>query len=460
MNMEIIEEEYSKVRSVDAYYSYLNDLKQIILLKIHLQYGIEEIKVVLSQLKIEKEITEIIVDFAKRVIKENRTTLIDEKDENKLIKMWYEQYTDFGIKNDFIHYADLIIFSFQKEEIENLTKNFKKHMNEATSQLIDDLLEKLYANNYKSFITFLLEYYKSFGVKFYKKKDEKKRKVIFSYDFPEKHIYGDFIDKNNPRPIVSYISSLRLIVLGGQYNEKSKIYIPFFMANDDVNDSIKKFLKYRLDQMIKIYYPHLLKPLKFPKDFAYANRYLNLPIINLGIFKEIDWDFMPEAFFYDGIAVKRKDGKKIFYTIYTHPLSLFYSFFNREDFEIFIDQLLHHELIHQQQYRYVFIHDSLLTNEKWVSQHQKEATLIKQLAKKQWVADEPPKSFKGKKITPYVMGKGGHTKRFITEVNKFKNCKKAMISRGKIVTLYASFYYKMWGKTMPKGYWFLCSPKE
>jgi len=459
--MGIIEKEYSEIRSIDDYHSYLNDLKQIILLKIHLQYSIKEIKKYSSQLKIENEIADIIVDFAQRIIKENRIKLIDEKDENKLIKLWYEQYIDFGIKNDSIHYADLIIFEFQKKEIKTLTENFKKYMNESTLQLIDDSLEKLYENNYKSFITFLLEYYKSFGVKFYKRKDEKNRKVIFSYDFPEKHSYGDFIGvKNKPRPIVSFISSLRLIVLGGQYNKKKNRYIPFFMANDDVNESIKKFLKYRLEQMIKIYYPHLLKPLEFPKEFIYANRYLNLPIINVGIFKEIDWDFMPEAYFYDGVAVKRKEGKKIFYTIYTHPLSLFYSFFNREDFELFIDQLLHHELIHQQQYRYVFIHDKLLTNEKWVSQHQKEAVLIKRLAKKQWVADELPETSKEKKLTPYVMGKGGHTKRFIIEVNKFKNCKKAMVSRGKIVTLYASYYYKMWGKTMPKGYWFLCSPKE
>lgn len=455
-----METEYSEIQSIDDYDSYLTNLKQIVLLKIHLRYRIEEIENYIAQLKLEDEIREIILDFSKKTIKEDRIKLIDEKDENKLVKLWYEQYRDFGIKDSYKHYPDLIIFDFQKKEIENLVKKFSRYMNTTTYQLIDELLEKLYHNKYKSFISFLLDYYRNFGVKFYRKKDEKARKMIHSYHFPENHIYGDFIGVKNTRPIVLFITSLRLIVLGGQYNKEKDRYIPFFMDNDDVNETIKRFLTTRLKQMIKIYYPHLLKTLKFPKEFLYANRYLNLPLINLGIFKEINWDFMPEAYFYDGVAVKRKEKKKSFYAIYTHPLSLFYSFFNRKDFEIFIDQLLHHELIHIQQYRYVFIHDKLLTNTKWFSQHQTEAITIKRLAKKQWVADELPKSSKERKIQSYVMGKGGHTKRFITEVNKFKNCKKAMDSRGKIVTLYASYYYKMWGKTMPTGYWYLCSAKK
>lgn len=458
----MIEKEYAKAQSIDDYYSYLNDLKQKILLRIHLQYKESEVIGYLDQLSVEKEIKEIIMIFFKQIVVEGKKRLVDEKDENKLIRLWYEQYMDFGVINGYNHYADLIIFDFQKKEIENLIKRFKMFMNEATLKLIEELLEKLYTNTYKSFIKFLLDYYKCFGVKFYKKKDAQKREIISSYVFPkpENHVYGDFIDqKIRSRPIVKFISYLRSIALGGQFNDEKKLYVPFFMGNEKRNSDVKKFLTSRLNQVIKTYYPHLLKPLVFPKELLYANRYLNLPLINLGIFKEINWDFMPEAYFYDGVAVKREEkNKEIFYAIYTHPLSLFYSFFNIEDFEVFIDQLLHHEFIHIQQYRYIFIHDKLLTNKDWVSQHQKEAMLIKQLAKKQWFADEIPEGSKSVKLRPYVDEKGGHTELFLTEVNKFKDCKKAMISRGKIETLYASYYYKLWGRTMPKGYWFLCTP--
>jgi len=330
-------------------------------------------------------------------------------------------------------------------------------MNEKTRKELGELLRKLKLNDYRSFISFYKDFAETFEMSY---KYNHKGEVQLIRD-SSNHPFGDFVNKTfgGRSVITEYIASLRAIILGGEYQERSKCYFPFFMARKDIREKIKGFLEARMKE-IKKYFPNLRNDLQkfltmIPKECKIARRLLSVPKINFTLFKYINWDFMPMRLFYDGIAMKKKRGDQEVYIMNFHPLSLFYSFFNRDEFEIFIDQLIHHEFVHIQQYRYIDIHKGLKNNRF----PKRDAFYLKNFGKLQWIDEEKPRNFRGS-LEQYFYSKGGHTPKFQRYMQTFRECKKAMKVRGKIETIYASYYYKLWGQDLKKGFWVLCNPNR
>jgi len=89
----------------------------------------------------------------------------------------------------------------------------------------------------------------------------------------------------------------------------------------------------------------------------------------------------------------------------------------------------------------------------------KASKFILMRAKQRWVVEEKPNEFNT--LMEYLYRTGAHLDCFMVLVNKFKNCERAMDLRGKMMTLYASFYWKLWGEQSPisEGKWFMCDPK-
>jgi len=475
--VNITDIDFTSLETVEEYYEFFNQLKQRLLFFAHLNYSDDELLELIKDLGLKENIIEVIKNYISKIKETNRRLYVKENDKNVLLQMWYSQYLDFGKRNGNSHFPDLIIFDFQVNEINELLKEFEPYIKGEAKKVLEALLEKIYNNEYNSFKPFLTEYYRDFQVKLEVIEHPLELKIIgvptqrtiVNYKFPEGK-FSDFIGSKNNRPIVSFISKLRLIILGGQKLLQGDRYEPFFMSRTNIKEEIKAYMNSRLNAVIKKYYPRLLTEKKIPPSIKKADlvqNSLNLPTINFTVFKYIDWDFMPENQFYDGVCVKKGKGKVI-YTIQTHPLNLFLVYYFKDDFELFLDQLLHHEFIHLLQYRATYIYDNIIRNDKVKLENPVEYKLISTLGLTHWINElkspdnprgyDPSSNFKT--MEGYVMSMGGHTPRFVKEVNKFENCKKTMIIRGKIQTLYAGFYFKLYGHDMFKGFWHLCSPKD
>ncbi|MFX1453791.1 MAG: hypothetical protein ACFFDB_00315 [Promethearchaeota archaeon] len=480
--LEISKTHFESLKETNDYYKYFESLKQKILFFIHLNYTDEEILQLIRELKLPNVvISDIIPTYIENVRKRNRGVYVNELDKNVLLEMWYERFLDFGKRGEYNHYSDLLVFQFQIDEIKSLLNEFEVYVKGEVKQIVDKILLNLYINKYKGFKTLLSEYYKMFGVKIVLAKIPNlannnkiggvpKVRLIMDFKFPENENFQDFFGQKKNRPIVKFISRLRLIILGGQKSKYSDRYIPFFMDKKATVENVKSYMNTRLNSIIKTYYPRYLRRKKIPatlKDSQLIETALNLPVINLTAFNYIDWDFMPEQYFYDGVCVQVPLKKSSIYTIQTHPFNLFLCYFFKNEFEIFLDQLLHHEFIHLLQYRVVYIYDNLLSSDKFRRENPQGYKLLFNLTSTHWINElktlQNPKGYDpkiSKSMASHLDSQNGwHSWRFIQEVNKFKNCRRAMTIRGRVETIYSAMYYLLYAANLGGTGWFLCNPK-
>lgn len=467
---------FSEIEDIKTFYDELNFLKEKILLKIHLQYDLSEIELYLKEHNLEHDIINIILDYVKEILSDNRKEYITEKNKKNLISLWYEQFLGF----EDTHYADLIIFNFQVQEIEVLYSEFNHLFNKKVAEFIDDLIEKIYNNHYIFVEQVLMDFYKFFNVKAIRQAQKNKREIIgitqmtevLGFRFPKEHDFGDFLneDTKGKRPLRQFISRLWKILIGGQ--RMGNKFMPFFMDDQKIYEDIIKFMEYRLKTIINTSYQQFNKEnmdrINQTIDFLKLEpvkeikRLMKLPHINLRVF-EMEWDFMPKELghFYDGFCSQTTgNGGLITYTIVIHPLSLFLSYIHRDYFQIFIDQLLDHEFIHLLQYRMTHIYDDYLLDYDFQEKYPKSYNFLVNQAPLQLIDEKIPKDSPYLKLKDYMMSYGGHTSQFIKEVNKFRECKRAMDVRGTIQTLYAGLRYKKWGKNLPQTIFSLCDPKK
>jgi len=352
---------------------------------------------------------------------------------------------------------------------EFVTKGWLDH---SSRDHLNIILNNLLDNEYDCYLDLKKDLFKTFNITY--RRERGKDLIIF----PKKHDFGIFLEKDikwsniKQKAISVFAVRLKYIILGGVYFSEKERYMPFFMGKREIQEDIKKHLKFilmgseieRKESVIHKYFkdaklfqePRIRTAYPIAQKFKYL---LEIPPITFKIFESIDWDFMNENGFYDGafIPQEKKGEKKTLrsYIINLHPIPLFYGYFYREKFNIFIEQLLFHEFTHICQVIYARIYDMISDPTDNPFSEQKELDYFLRRAKLRWFEEDKRK---GLSLTQSIYVMGGHTPRFMDKMNEFEECKAGMRLRGEMETIYASLYWKLFGCQMRIGKWFMCNP--
>lgn len=468
MNAVIPKKRYDQITSPSEYKKYLNDVKQEAHLLRQINANDTDLEKYLSSTHgIEDDIIWIIKSYY--LNEHNQNPLVHTDDELLLTRLFYKQYRLFGRSPFSEGYLkpNLVIFKYQHDQISALIEEFVEegHINLEDEKFKEfhHMMDQLKQNLYPSYSAFKEAFFSSFQVSL--KRDISGRASI---KYPSEHDFGSFLDGSMKwggvmqKPIAVFMARMRLILIGGEYIPEKERYMPFFMEREDIQEDIRFYLNALLEDIIGEYFPKLNTPpnirpvLKTAKKYEYL---LENPPITIKLFEIIDWDFMPEVGFYDGGFLPKEDragDEKVArsYIINLHPLPLFYCYFNRAKFGIFIKHLLYHEFTHVLQILYGRVHD-LVTQKDSPFKTASEKNYFLRKAKLRLVEEKKDPQFKT--MMDYIIAHGGHTPMFMKQMARFKERDLGLVLRGKLSSIYESLFWRLYGRRMgiEKGKWYL-----